>query len=229
MAMMRAAYFGVLADPADGNPTVRSVQAMVFRMYARKFHNAEVATFLKSFRSDSVTLREQAGTGLVTSAPRKTGALVTGREQVGTTRGRVVKVLDLQESLLPDAPAPAVEHTPPAMPDGLPTDFPPDVNALKRLTIPFLAAFANVKSDEAIRKHGPAYADVLATFRSRGVSVAQAWSAFADALAAHSGKPLFKNLANTSLRYLPARPTGQQRFERPAGPAVETIPKSERR
>ncbi len=91
----------------------------------------------------------------------------------------------------------------PSLPRQLPSSFPVDVEALKPIAGTFLDAFGNARSNEAIEKNRPAYVDVLATLRSRGVSVAEAWHAFGDARLAHDGKPLFGAAAKTVLSYLP--------------------------
>jgi hypothetical protein len=216
--ILKAAYFACIAIGEE--TSVRNVVGMVRKISGKGVRTQDALRWLDAFKRETVGNR--SGNGRETLTTLKTANRETPRKRAGNLRAGVVKVLELQTSFIADAHAPAVEHTPPALPDGLPREFPQDVNALKRLTIPFLAAFGNAKSDEAIRKHGPAYADVLAAFRSRGVSVSQAWSAFADALAAHSGKPLFSNLANTALRYLPARPAGS-RFDPPAGKPIRTL------
>lgn len=227
--ILKAAFFACKAvglDPSVRNLVKASAAIRGLTGVARPIWGEDVRTWRAANVDENDTLAIQQRHGSDTAAPRKTAENDTPAIRVRHPRARVVKVLELQTSLIADADAPAVEKAPPALPDGLPRDFPQAVNDLKRLTVPFLAAFANVRTDEAIKKHGPAYADVLATFRSRGVSVSQAWSCFCDALAAHSGKPLFSNLANTALRYLPARPTGPQRND--GGTPVQTIPKADR-
>jgi hypothetical protein len=98
----------------------------------------------------------------------------------------------------------------PQMPTGLPSALPDDVGALKRVALPFLAAFGNYTTVESQRKHGPTYMTALASFRSRGATTAQTWAAFSDAWLAREGKPLFGELAKTALAFLPNQIGGRR-------------------
>lgn len=93
----------------------------------------------------------------------------------------------------------------PIPPEHLPTKWPTEIDAMKRLAVPFLAAFGNCKSADAKKKHGAQYIDVLSAMRGRrGVTPAIAWAAFCDAFLARNGKPLFGSSAKSALSYLPA-------------------------
>lgn len=89
--MMRAAFFGVKEDPAGGNPTVRTVQAMLCRMYGRKFNNAEVSKFIREFRRpETVTVEEHPSPATVPMTERAVTVSVPEQEQDSTPRGGAV-------------------------------------------------------------------------------------------------------------------------------------------
>jgi hypothetical protein len=102
-------------------------------------------------------------------------------------------------------------------------NWPVDVDGLRAITRPFLAAFGNVTGDDAIKKHGPKYAQVLSQMRGRGVTISAAWQAFTEARAMNEDRPLFGDQAKTAMSYLPSRsmppPPGAQ-AARPSGPAT---------
>jgi uncharacterized protein YdaU (DUF1376 family) len=93
----------------------------------------------------------------------------------------------------------------PLIPEDLVTEWPQDLNGLKRLANPFLMSFGNCKTAEAKKKHGPVYMDTLSAMRGRrGVTPQIAWQAFCDAFLARNGKPLFGASCKSALNYLPA-------------------------
>jgi hypothetical protein len=89
----------------------------------------------------------------------------------------------------------------------------PRAERLADLSAIFLRRFANCRSDEAIKKHRPAYATALASFRSRGATIGQAWEACEEAVAASGGVPLFGASAKNALSFLPSRPSSSGRRE----------------
>jgi len=111
--------------------------------------------------------------------------------------------LDLGEA---SAPEQDLTKTTLDMPEGLPEYFPDDLDGLKRLAVRFCRAFANCRTTEALKRHGKHYTDTLAIYRQRGIAVAVAWRAFADAVQAKDG-PLFGAQSKTSLSYLPGNRT----------------------
>jgi uncharacterized protein YdaU (DUF1376 family) len=113
------------------------------------------------------------------------------------------KSIDIDTDILANARISAVLQRP-EMPE-LPDRLPDDVSRLKHVALPFLEVFANSTSEEALKKHGPVYTQVLATMRSRGVNTKDAWQAFTDAWLVRNGAPLFGDLAKTALSYLPVR------------------------
>ena len=95
-----------------------------------------------------------------------------------------------------------IEYEIPPFPLTLPAVIPDAIAELKRLSVSFLAAFCNATTPEAIRKHGPAYADTLAALRGRGCSTADAWRAFGDTRKVNNGKPLFGASAKKVLSHV---------------------------
>ena len=106
-----------------------------------------------------------------------------------------------------------VEIPRPAFPGEIAGPLPDDVLALKRVARHFLATFANSRSDDAQKKHGPGYTTTLAVFRSRGATAEQAWDAFTDAFVAESGKPLWGSESKKAISFLAARPSGSRQRE----------------
>ena len=93
-------------------------------------------------------------------------------------------------------------------------EWPDDLEALRLLAVPFVAAFANCRDPDRAKRHIAAHTAVLAQMRNRGVSIAVAWAAFADAHAV-SG-PLWGDLARRAMSFLPPSPrTGERkRYDR---------------
>lgn len=113
----------------------------------------------------------------------------------------------------------------PLMPETLSREWPKDVVGMVALAAVFLDAFGNSRSEEAIRKYGPAYTDVLMSMRSRqSVTVTIAWQAFCDCLAASYYRPLFGSRAKSALSYLPgATPAnGTRRYDPNSGKMTRT-------
>lgn len=105
-----------------------------------------------------------------------------------------------------------------AMPEDMPEQFPDPVDDLKRVAVRFCRAFANCKTDEALRNNGRQYTDTLAIFRQRGIPVATAWRAFFDAVASQDYAPLFRAQSKKALAYLP---NGRRTFTA-TGPRVDS-------
>lgn len=103
------------------------------------------------------------------------------------------------------APKTRYEKTP--CPSHLPEALPPDVADLAIVAADFLPAFGNVTTPKAREKHGSEYVGVLAAFRGRGCSTAEAWSAFGDARIANNGRPLFGAEAKKAISFAPSRPS----------------------
>lgn len=95
----------------------------------------------------------------------------------------------------------------PPCPSHLPAALPADVADLAIVAADFLAAFGNVTTAKARDKHGSDYVGVLAAFRGRGCSTAEAWSAFGDARIANNGRPLFGAEAKKAISFAPSRPS----------------------
>lgn len=82
--------------------------------------------------------------------------------------------------------------------------WPADVTGLRRLGAVFLAAFANCFDPLKVEKYLPPYTQALATMRSRGVTISEAWQACVDAREANNNKPLFSAAIKTAISFLPA-------------------------
>jgi hypothetical protein len=83
--------------------------------------------------------------------------------------------------------------------------WPERVDRLRVLALIFIAEFANCRDGLKAEKYVGHYAGVLATVRSRGLSIAQAWQACADAREACGGRPLFGGSVKTAISFLPAK------------------------
>lgn len=229
VAMMRAAYFGVLADPADGNPTVRAVQAMVFRMYARKFHNSEVAAFLKQSRTGLVTTWEQPGNALVTELPRKIADLVTDWEQDGNARAGVAKVLELEDtSPNGDGASKAAKASTTHKEATKPLQFDLDntVRSSEILALIWTRIGATMGRSITKTQWGKQNRSVARDLARVGRTDGEIIAAF-DSHVTKRGLPLTVKAVQTELGYLDAGPAPARRFD--AGTAVQTIPKDQRR
>jgi len=87
-------------------------------------------------------------------------------------------------------------------------DWPQDVTALASLAKLFLNAFGNCRDADKIPKYLPAYTELLGKMRSRGVTIADAWTACVDARAALNDRPLFGASVHKALSFLPRSPRG---------------------
>lgn len=89
------------------------------------------------------------------------------------------------------------------------SDWPKDATTLRGLAATFLAAFGNCFDPAKAEKHLPHYTAALATMRSRGVTIADAWDACAEARVAAGDRPLFGAAIKTAISFLPARSFGK--------------------
>lgn len=88
--------------------------------------------------------------------------------------------------------------------------WPSEIPKLRELALLFIAAFGNCRDPIKAEKYLPHYTQVLAQMRSRGVSMADAWQACADAREANNGKPLFAATIKSAMSFLPARGSAPQ-------------------
>ena len=147
----------------------------------------------QSSRTNNGTVTESSDTPPVLGTPKKVPSV---SESVSES------VSGNSESKDSAAGTEGEPYVPEPCPASLPSSLPAQVDALKRVAVVFLGAFANAKNDAAVRKYGPAYVDALATFRSRGIPTAEVWRCFGEARIAHGGRPLFGGQAKTAISYL---------------------------
>lgn len=91
-------------------------------------------------------------------------------------------------------------------------EWPGENAALRELSLLFLAAFGNCFDPAKAERHLPAYMQVLAQMRGRGVSLAEAWQACSDARDANNDKPLFSAAIRAAMSFIPPRVHGGPRL-----------------
>lgn len=182
---------------------------------------------LEAIRAEQEAYREARSRG-GKAGMSKRNQLANSEVNLVATQAQVIHKLITDEHLTKSNPAPATEtatasastdslresadgeanaiFAAPPLPSGLRAMLPESIDELKRVAVHFLADFGNVTAPEALGKHGPAYVDVLAALRGRGLSTADAWRAFADARMANNGRPLFGATAKKAMNYAIASP-----------------------
>jgi len=83
--------------------------------------------------------------------------------------------------------------------------WPQEIQPLRALALLFVAEFANCRDAVKAEKHVGPYTVVLATMRSRGVTIEQSWTACVDARDACGGRPLWGAAVKSAISFLPAR------------------------